>query len=117
MAAKKDRDFGFGILNDIFSLNIIEIVLLDQESEKLCIELNTASTGQDKTHAKDDLLDAFRYAVVEIPWVMTKQTTKVVVKEFVTIRGRHESWEKQAGVDLLMDEFDEWSHDCEYLGY
>jgi hypothetical protein len=118
MPAKKDREFGFGILNDLFQLNMCQIALLDSESEKLCIEINTSSKEQDKTHAKDDLLDAFRYAAVWIPFVM-QRSEKVAAKAIpsTVIKSRWAAEEARVGLDALLDEFEEWNQDCEYLGY
>lgn len=120
LPAKKDRTLGFGILNDLFSLDMLEVVLLDEHSEKLCTELTTASESDDKTKAKDDLIDALRYAVVDIPWVMIKSATKIEEPTPIQkpIKSRFENHESRPrGVDLLIDEFEEWNEDCEYLGY
>jgi hypothetical protein len=116
--AKKDRTLGFGILNDLFRLGILDICLIDSESEKLCTELSSASSGADKTHAKDDLIDALRYAIVDIPWVMVERPKKQQDKEIVTYSGRQRIYDdRRTGIDLLIDEFEEWNNDCEFLGY
>jgi hypothetical protein len=115
--AKKDRDLGFGILNDLFRLQILEIVLIDNESEKLCVELGSAASNVDKTHAKDDLIDALRYAIVDIPWVMMERKKKDVPDLPKKFLGRGYVEDSRRGIDLLVDEFDEWNDDCEFLGY
>jgi len=117
--AKKDRELGFGIVNDLFSLNMIQIVMADHESEKLVIEITTASKDTDKTHTKDDLIDAFRYAAVQVPWQMSHRQPAALSAEpqAKTFRGRGDYQEDRRGIDLLFDEFEEWNQDCEFLGY
>lgn len=119
MPAKKDRDLGFSVLNDLFTNNMCQIALLNNENEKLITEIMSSTKEQDKTSAKDDLLDAFRYAAIQVPWLfIKKQTTDSPALQTVQKkrqRGEHE--EPKKNLDLLVMEFDEWSDDCEFLGY
>lgn len=66
--AEKGKDLGEGLLNTLFKLGMLKIQRGDIELEKLVSELRTLSVDKDKSKAKDDLIDALRYACTQIPW-------------------------------------------------
>lgn len=66
--ADKRRDAGAGIINTLFKLGMLVIMDEDPELQKLVIELTSLQENASKLHAKDDLCDALRYAIMPIPW-------------------------------------------------
>ena len=73
--ANKSHDLGESLLNTLFSNNMLKI-FNNEEGRKLGSELITLQKATPKTKAKDDLVDALRYCVVEIPWDMKKIASK-----------------------------------------
>lgn len=65
--AEKARDKGSQTLNTLFKTGALKI-FDDPELEKLCVELCNLRMDAEKTKAKDDFVDALRYACVKIPW-------------------------------------------------
>jgi phage terminase large subunit-like protein len=65
--ADKNRDSGEQILNTLFRNEMLEIYD-DPELKKLVIELENLKSSTPKPSAKDDLIDALRFAVTRIPW-------------------------------------------------
>ncbi len=65
--ADKSHEVGEGILNTLFKNKMLYIYDVD-ELAKLAQELSTLREGQNKRHAKDDFIDALRYAVSSVPW-------------------------------------------------
>jgi phage terminase large subunit-like protein len=65
--ADKNRERGDQILNTLFKYGMLAIYE-DPELAKLVRELTTARKDENKKHAKDDLIDALRYAVLLVPW-------------------------------------------------
>lgn len=69
--AEKGRELGVNLLNTLFKNEMLSIDAVD-ESHKLINELETLThneiQGNNKRHAKDDLIDALRFAVTKIPW-------------------------------------------------
>ncbi len=64
--AEKGHDIGEEILNTCFKLNILKIYKC-AEHDKLVTELESLDNVTDKRKAKDDFIDAMRYAIVSIP--------------------------------------------------
>lgn len=58
---------GIDLLNDLFKQGMLTIDH-DEEAQKLVDELSSLRQVKRKTHAKDDLCDALRYAISKIPW-------------------------------------------------
>jgi hypothetical protein len=84
--ANKKREDGKNIINSLFKNDMMliyqdakppEIEGADTEAEKLCDELEALMEGADKKSAKDDLIDALRYAVSSLTW----NFVNVVVKD------------------------------------
>ena len=64
--AKKDREFGINLINTLLKYGILKIYM-SEENDKLVSELESCVVDQDKRKAKDDFIDALRYAVATIP--------------------------------------------------
>jgi phage terminase large subunit-like protein len=65
--AEKSHEIGEGIINTLFKNDML-VVFDDEEMSKLGGELATLQEKTSKKKAKDDFIDAFRYAVAQIPW-------------------------------------------------
>jgi hypothetical protein len=76
--AEKSHDIGESLLNSLFKNTILTI---DDTEENQCLvdELEHLIHGMKKTKAKDDAIDAMRYAAVKIPWDLTVITGKELV--------------------------------------
>ena len=70
LKANKDRQFGRNLLNSLFKNQQLKIYTTKDpgENDKLVNELRSLSAVTDKKHAKDDLIDALRYSVSNIPF-------------------------------------------------
>lgn len=66
--ADKSKDSGMGLLNSLFKTGMLTIDEECEEASKLINEIENFRTDQKKTHAKDDLIDAVRYAITKIIW-------------------------------------------------
>lgn len=66
--AHKKRDSGENLLNTLFKLQMLKVQDDDPELSKLVIEFSSLMTTTPKTKAKDDFIDAARYAAMSIPW-------------------------------------------------
>jgi hypothetical protein len=66
--ADKSRDLGEELMNTLFRNGMLVIAGGDPELSKLVGELMTLQKRTDKTKARDDFIDALRYAVTSIPW-------------------------------------------------
>jgi hypothetical protein len=65
--ANKSREEGTTIINTLFRNEMLKIYE-DEESIKLINELNSLDVDTKKTKARDDAIDAMRYAVMGIDW-------------------------------------------------
>lgn len=70
LKADKSHDRGEDIINVLFKNNMMMVYETD-ETQKLASELISLRKETPKNKAKDDLADAFRYAVTLIPWDFT----------------------------------------------
>lgn len=68
--AEKSHAIGEGIINTLFK-NDMMIIYEGPETSKLAGELATLRRAGNKVRKKDNLSDAFRYAVAKIPWDFT----------------------------------------------
>lgn len=66
--ADKARDKGMSLLNTLFKLGMLKIHDDEPELNKLVLELESLKTTTQKSSAKDDFIDALRFAVMRIPW-------------------------------------------------
>jgi hypothetical protein len=69
--AEKSHEIGEQVLNTLFKHQMLALYDGDPEIEKLAGELSTLKKETPKNKAKDDLCDALRYAVSQIPWDFT----------------------------------------------
>jgi phage terminase large subunit-like protein len=66
--AEKSHELGEEIINTLFAHDMMKLFDGDDEIRKLGVELNLLLKSTPKVKAKDDLADAFRYALTQIPW-------------------------------------------------
>jgi hypothetical protein len=66
IGANKKQDIGTDSINALFKNEALKIQRGDSELEKLCVELTSVLKNSNKTMAKDDLVDALRYAIMAI---------------------------------------------------
>lgn len=66
--ADKSQESSQRILNTLFKHNMLSLQEGDEEIDKLSTELCTLLRTTPKQNAKDDLIDALRYAVTKVPW-------------------------------------------------
>lgn len=80
LQAEKSHDLGEAMLNMLFKHGML---LLEkcQEVEDLAVELQNLKRGAKKQDAKDDLIDALRYACVKIPFDTSHIGVRTVVKK------------------------------------
>lgn len=116
LPAHKERTFGIGLVNSLFRHGVVEIVQ-SPDSELLITELENLNMEVDKSHAKDDLCDALRYALVGPPWDFTDapDSTKLVTVG----QGRTRRTEKvpNDGVDLFIQDLEDCQYEWDNLGY
>jgi hypothetical protein len=66
--ANKSVELGREIVNTLFKFNMLDLYEGDVEIDKLSGELLTIMTSTTQTNKKNDLADALKYAVIDIPW-------------------------------------------------
>jgi hypothetical protein len=66
--ANKKRGEGYGLLNSLWKLGMLKIFRGDPELEKLIAELLTVPAIDDSRALLNDLSDALRYDVMDLPW-------------------------------------------------
>lgn len=81
--AEKSHDVGEQVLNAAFKSGMLKIYDDGSEAKKLAAEIEGLSADANKRHAKDDLVDALRYAITRIPidWQVVLNTGVVDVAE------------------------------------
>jgi hypothetical protein len=122
MPADKGRDAGFGLLNTLFKRGMLKIQRGDPELDKLVYEISTLSVDADKKSlsTQDDLVDALRYCVHQIPWVFPEEFTTNVEGELaeerkpkrqLTESEKRRQWfmGEAKEVDTIDEEFDFWN--------
>lgn len=67
MPSDKSHERGEDVINTLFKNDML-IIFDTQELQKLGTELTSLMKATSKKKAKDDMCDAMRYAVVDIPW-------------------------------------------------
>lgn len=121
--AEKGQDTGANLLNTLFKMKMLAIYDDDPDLKKLVIELGSLKTSTPKPKAKDDLIDALRFAVSKIPWdfdSVAKSGKVYSTKEYRTEREKH--WAKQkderdeSGLDLIAAEIDLANEAFDYGG-
>lgn len=117
--AEKNHDFGEGVLNVLFKNDMLKIYDSD-ENRKLCQELEQVRKSTMKIKAKDDFIDALRYACAKIPWDFTNLGVKLerrLEEDKRTDRQKFYDGEKKDdndGLDLIESEFDDANEAYEY---
>lgn len=118
--ADKDRDLGVRMLNTLFRGGMLKIHDYP-ELEPLVFELLNATDKVKKTNAKDDMIDALRYAISKVPWDYSAllPETHTVEKNDANLSIRERKYreaEKEANdnLDLFEAEFDEANELMEY---
>jgi len=112
--AEKDRAAGEKMLNVLFKHKMLTIDKTP-ELDKLMRELESLTRGTAKSNAKDDFIDALRFAVTNIPWDYHKIYSQPKKKQKQPHMERREAHYKGLdeedfiGLDLLEAEMDEAS--------
>lgn len=120
--AQKDHASGYSMLNTLFKSGMLKIYTEDSELEKLISEIRTLSSTGDKRRAQDDLCDALRYAVMEIPWDFSDMDVdnESKIDQFKEIKGEKQKtssdlrreWfmgNKKDAEESIEDELDFWN--------
>jgi hypothetical protein len=117
--ADKSRDSGAGLLNTLFKNEMLKVQRGDFELEKLVSEIVSLSSTTDKRAAKDDLVDALRYACMSVPWDFSDIEKKHNTPEYVDFALSAEPTErdlrrdmffgKKEDQDEILAELDEWN--------
>lgn len=113
--AKKQHDLGEGLLNVAFRYGVLTLDRGDVEIEKLAWELEHCAHETSKTHSRDDLIDALRYAITEIPLnledklVTVEQMAESSPKMSLQEMSRRGILEESVATPLIEDEFEAWN--------
>lgn len=118
--AEKGHEIGEHIVNTLFKNDMLMVYDTD-ELRKLIQELENLRKSTPKNKAKDDFIDALRYAVAKIPWDFTDMGIKHELKAVEDKRNKREVFYKEGfpeenpdGLDLLEAEFDEANEAYDY---
>lgn len=114
ISADKRHDVGEQIINALFRNGMLTI---DDKPElsQLADELETVNYETKKNHAKDDMVDALRYAVTKIPWdwssvgedSVTKLSVERVAPKMLSEHERQRrglTFNEDDGLSLMVDE-------------
>lgn len=120
--ADKARDAGFGLLNTLFKRGMLKIQRDDPELDKLVYEISTLAVDADKKNpnTQDDLVDALRYCVQQVPWVFPESFETNVEGELaeerkpkreLTESEKRRAWfmGESKPTDDIAEEFDFWN--------
>lgn len=122
--ADKGQDSGAALLNSLFKLEMLKVYEDEPELMKLVLELEALKSSTPKSKAKDDFIDALRFAVTKIPWDFKAAYKKagLLKKEKVYHSDRERYWahrkdeKKRAGLDLIESEIDLANEAYDYGG-
>lgn len=108
--AEKGQETGRVLLNTLFKNGMLKIYETP-ELMKLVLELEGLKNDVNKSHAKDDLIDALRFAVAKVPWDFSAAVKKKKGRpEAEPKTEREKAWaeqkEKKGGIDLIEAEID-----------
>lgn len=109
--AEKGQDTGTTLLNTLFKLGVLKIYGEEDELGKAVIEFESLKKSTPKQSARDDFIDAIRFACTKVPWNLLNAVKKAGDREKpVGTTEREVAWErmkrKRQGVDLLEAEID-----------
>lgn len=117
--AEKGHEIGEDILNTIFRGRMLDI-FEGEELEGLPIEFMSLTKNERKTNAKDDYVDAARYAATKIPWnyealadAFVEVEEEVKDPEDDEITERRKMFDDKPEQDIL-DDIAEWNDLYEY---
>lgn len=119
--AEKSQELGVSMINVLFKNQMLSIDDIP-ELEPLVTELTTLREDTAKRHARDDFIDAMRYAISSVPWDWTAIRSEALEKETFLKKpipttkteaqlrkeawhGKHEREEKYS----IEAEFEEWA--------
>lgn len=118
--AEKSQELGVSMLNVLFKNDMLSIDDIP-ELEPLCTEFMTLREETAKRHARDDFIDALRYAVSQIPWdwsaiksIALDNLTllnKPVIKERSETDKRRDYWngtDQEEPYQTIEEEIAEW---------
>jgi hypothetical protein len=117
--ADKSHEKGEHIINTLFK-NDMMFIYETEDNLKLCAELSTLLKKTAKKMAKDDLCDAFRYAVTLVPWdfsAITNESNQIEVPEKAKTALEEEEYQRRRGSrqeeeksnEFVEDEISEWN--------
>lgn len=122
LPANKSHDMGEDMINTLFKNDML-FVYESEELNKLAVELSTLRKETPKTKAKDDLIDAVRYAISAVPWDWTaltvegkeevkdaaEQKLSPLQQEIADRRKAHFGEEEDNETQRVEDELSEWN--------
>lgn len=119
LKAEKSHEKGEGILNVLFKHDML-FFYTDEESAKAASEFSVLRENTPKRKAKDDLIDAIRYACSNIPfdfsWIVGMASEIVDTPEKPMNHSEREVAERRKAFEetdveyqRVQDEFDEWN--------
>lgn len=121
--ADKSQALGEDLLNTLFKNSMLKIYK-DPELHKLVIELEALKRDTAKRAAKDDLIDALRFAISQVPWDFTDLEKYVEPKKKDPYEHMDERERMRRGITDDIEGLDLFTEECEveneayeYLGY
>lgn len=110
--ANKSHQLGEQLMNSLFKNGMLKIYD-DPELRKLVTELENLRSSTNKSSAKDDMIDALRYAITSIPWSfehLSREPAKQVPADKPAHRFRvYQSVPQDPdGIDVMNDELDDF---------
>jgi len=114
ISAEKGHELGEDIINTIFKGRMLDIFECE-ELEELPVELISLTKLTKKENARDDYIDAMRYAITKIPWNYEALTSMYFEKEdeevrepFCEITERRKMFEDEVE-DEMVNELEMWN--------
>jgi phage terminase large subunit-like protein len=111
--AEKSHEIGQQVLNTLFKHNML-FIYDTPDNQKLVNELLMLRHSTNKRRARDDLVDALRYACAEIPWdfhdVSVEVPETILKKQKTDIDLRREAFfSEEEQQTTIEEEFDGWN--------
>lgn len=126
--AEKSHRIGEDLLNTLLRHGML-IIYDDSENHKLVGELESLMNSTSKTTAKDDLVDALRYAISRIPFDFShlgeedaaRVESEIVkpdpIKDVPDHSGKRRGWYEVRPNEIEEMEFDDTNEDYDSIGY
>lgn len=123
--AERSHEIGEQLLNTLFKTGMLVIYADDPELIKLVIEFENLKKNTLKINAKDDFIDAARYAVASVPWdfscldLKTGEVLPTPEEKPLNPRERYyKGLDREDGPDdKTQEEYDEANECYDYFGY